>query len=106
MKQIQDFEYQEYVKMKEHKEHMIKEDYNKDKNSNVWMGIFVSYIFSIIFGFGTFIIMYLSSFSFIGSVIISYMGAGLGFYVGQIIGILGKYKLQEKYQSNRTEKGK
>jgi len=106
MKQIQDFEYQEYVKMKEQKEHMVIKDYAKEKGYNMWRCIIISNLFAIIFGFGVAVLTYAFNVSLIGCIITSFMGAGLGFYIGLVIEEYANIQLQLKYFPNKTNQVK
>ena len=97
MKQIQDFEYQEYVRMKEQKEHMIIKDYAKEKGNNMWLGIIISNLFAVIFGFGTAILTYSFNCNLLACIITSFMGAGLGFYVGMVLAVFRENQIYDKY---------
>lgn len=104
MKQIQDFEYQEYVRMKEQKEHMIIKDYATEKSYNMWLGILISNLFAIIFGFGTAILTYSFNCSLLFCIITSFMGAGLGFYVGMVLEMFGQKQIYDKYYPHELPK--
>lgn len=104
MKQIQDFEYQEYVRMKEQKEHMIIEDYSKEKGHNMWAGILISNLFAIMFGLGTFMFTYMFNISIGVCLITSFMGSGLGFYVGMVLEEFGQKQIYDKYYPHEQPK--